>query len=151
MENGYHMKLSQSLLASDSNILIFAVLTGCVLAGTAAFAWAVRAELEQKRTLSRFKYWGMKILYEVFLTCISIFPLLGLYGTVRALLSLDLTDMASAQLHFFDALTSTAWGIIFAVIGKIVNAVLAQPLDSIISRADRRMRPKPPVRKEDIP
>ena len=152
MENGYHMKLSQSLLASDSNILIFAVLIGCVLAGVLAFAAAVRAELEQKRSpLSRFKYWGLRILYEVFLTAITIFPLLGLYGTVRALLSLDLADMESTQLRFFDALTSTAWGIIFAVVFKIINAVIAQPLEEIAGRAARRLHPPKPKKPEDAP
>lgn len=55
---------------------------------------------------------------------ISIFPLLGMLGTVIGLLGLDLAsgDMDNIKNNFFIALTSTAWGIIFSVIFKVAHA-----------------------------
>ena len=56
----------------------------------------------------------LSIFYTLFTTFISIFPLLGMFGTVQALVGLDLTgEMDGVKQHFFEALTSTAWGIIF--------------------------------------
>ena len=47
-----------------------------------------------------------------------------MFGTVAALLGLDLSagDMTNIKNNFFVALTSTAWGIIFSVIFKIIHA-----------------------------
>ena len=61
--------------------------------------------------------------YTVMLTLISIFPLLGMLGTVFALLDLDITG-ASAQMKndFFHALNTTAAGLIAAVITKVANS-----------------------------
>lgn len=75
--------------------------------------------------------------YTLFITLISIFPLLGMLGTVLALLGLDLSSaeaISSAKNNFFGALTSTAWGIIFAVTFKIVNARLFADTEDLIQR-----------------
>ena len=47
-----------------------------------------------------------------------------MFGTVAALLGLDLSagDMTNIKNNFFLALTSTAWGIIFSIIFKILHA-----------------------------
>ena len=48
-----------------------------------------------------------------------------MFGTVTSLLALDMNgDLSSVQENFFTALTSTAWGIIFAILFKVLNAVL---------------------------
>lgn len=75
--------------------------------------------------------------YTLFVTMISIFPLLGMLGTVLALLGLDMSNaeaVSSAKENFFGALTSTAWGIIFAIGFKIVNAWLFADIEDLIQR-----------------
>ena len=75
--------------------------------------------------------------YTVFIALISIFPLLGMFGTVTALLSIDMSDtdaLNSAKNSFFDALTSTTWGIIFSVGFKIANAYFFADVEDLIQR-----------------
>ncbi len=69
--------------------------------------------------------------YTIFITFISIFPLLGMLGTVFGLLGLDLAsgDMENIKNNFFIALTSTAWGIIFSVIYKIADALFLDDIE----------------------
>ena len=77
-------------------------------------------------------YW-LSIPYTLFITGITIFPLLGMFGTVKALIELDLSaDLADIKQHFFDALTSTAWGILFSVFFKTFNAVFQPFIDKQI-------------------
>ena len=79
-----------------------------------------------------------KCFYTIFTTFISIFPLLGMLGTVWALLGLDMSgDMGEIRLNFFHALTSTAWGIIFAVIDKIIDAAFLYDREEIAEIADQ--------------
>ena len=75
--------------------------------------------------------------YTLFITFISIFPLLGMLGTVLALLGLDMSSadaINDAKNSFFSALTSTAWGIIFAVVYKIINARFFADVEDLIQR-----------------
>ena len=75
--------------------------------------------------------------YTLFITLISIFPMLGMLGTVLALLGLDMSTadaISSAKNNFFGALTSTAWGIIFAVVFKIINARYFADVEDLIQR-----------------
>ncbi len=75
--------------------------------------------------------------YTLFITLISIFPLLGMLGTVIALLGLDMSTaeaISNAKNNFFGALTSTAWGIIFAVVFKIINARMFADVEDLIQR-----------------
>lgn len=76
----------------------------------------------------------LKVLYTLFITSISIFPLLGMFGTVIGLLGLDLStgDMENIRTNFFIALTSTAWGIIFSVIFKVLHALIADYVEEQI-------------------
>ncbi len=65
----------------------------------------------------------LNVCYSLFTTFISIFPLWGMFGTVKSLLSLDMNgDLTRVQENFFTALTSTAWGILFAIGFKVANA-----------------------------
>ena len=68
---------------------------------------------------------------------ITIFPLLGMLGTVSGLLGLDLAngDMDNIKNNFFIALTSTAWGIVFSVIYKIINALFSSGIEEQIENA----------------
>ncbi len=67
--------------------------------------------------------------YSVFTSSITLYPLLGMFGTVISLISVGDVDFSQAaeslnsiKGDFFTALTSTAWGIIFAAIFKVVNS-----------------------------
>lgn len=131
-------KLGSSIFSSDWYILLFAVF---------AVAALVVVLLANRRVSGEFERWKKEIYYSVliyrvltigytlFVTLISIFPILGMLGTVTALLGLDLSGEAasvSARTGFFNALTSTAWGIIFAVIFKIINAVISPAVENNI-------------------
>ena len=76
-------------------------------------------------------------LYGAFVTLVSVFPLLGMIGTVYALLKLDLTGTGdSITNNFFGALTSTFWGAIFGVGFKIADCFL----NPLIEDANERYR-----------
>lgn len=69
--------------------------------------------------------------YSVFTSSITLYPLLGMFGTVISLINVGNVDFsqASESLNaikgdFFTALTSTAWGIIWAAVFKIRNSFL---------------------------
>ena len=58
--------------------------------------------------------------YSLFTTFTSVFPLWGMLGTVKSLIEAagNMAGGTPAVDKFFSALTSTAWGIIFAIIFK---------------------------------
>ena len=58
-------------------------------------------------------------------------------GTVFGLLGLDLAsgDMENIKNNFFIALTSTAWGIIFSVFFKILDAVFLDDIEKQVESA----------------
>ena len=58
--------------------------------------------------------------YTLFVNFISIFPLLGILGTVWALLGVAVGDgLEASEDNFLMALTSTAWGVIFSMVFKV--------------------------------
>ncbi|MBQ7176180.1 MAG: MotA/TolQ/ExbB proton channel family protein, partial [Victivallales bacterium] len=67
-------------------------------------------------------------LYSWFANMTAIFPLLGILGTVISLLPM-VADMENMQQNFFAALTSTLWGLIFAIAAKIADAPLAAKME----------------------
>lgn len=106
---------------------------------------------------SRKAYICCEITYTVFVVLISIFPLLGMLGTVCSLLSLDMTgDTALLQNNFFQALITTFWGIIYAIIFKIVNAIFQTQIEARLAVGKRLVEdsvevkapPKPPAKNE---
>ncbi|MBQ2823429.1 MAG: MotA/TolQ/ExbB proton channel family protein [Oscillospiraceae bacterium] len=104
--------------------------------------WAYRAHIKfsANDTCSKFDYYSLDIFYTIFITTISIYPLLGMFGTVQALLSLDMSgDMNGLKENFFHALTSTAWGIIFAVIFKMINAIAKPGIENQIAKAKKSL------------
>lgn len=66
--------------------------------------------------------------YTLFGTVTGIFPLLGILGTVVSLLSM-VGDGANIQNGFFAALTSTFWGLVFAIVYKFLDGFLSPKLE----------------------
>lgn len=95
-----------------------------------------------------FNYQITEISYTFFVVGISIFPLLGMFGTVKALIGLGSvfeaadTNINSIKSEFFFALTSTAWGIIFSIIFKLVNARYQSDIENQISKAKNYLSEK---------
>lgn len=68
--------------------------------------------------------------YGFFVNIVSIFPLLGMIGTVLALLSLDLSaDNGSITNNFFGALTSTFWGAVFGTVFKLADSSVSTKIE----------------------
>lgn len=67
--------------------------------------------------------------YSFFTNTVTIFPLLGMLGTVISLYSLA-GDLADSSTSFFAALSSTIWGIVFAIIGKGADAFIAPKVEA---------------------
>lgn len=67
-------------------------------------------------------------LYSVFVNLTGIFPLLGILGTVISLLSL-VENMTDVQGNFYGALTSTFWGLVFAIIFKLLDGVVSAKIE----------------------
>ena len=132
-------KLIPSLFSNDFYIAITALVTLGLLVLSLLFAKAIAKHTLMWRakrnvTFSRFLNFWLNVFYALFVTCISLFPLLGMLGTVMALLGLDLSvgDMTNIKNNFFDALTSTAWGIIFSVFFKLIHAPFANYIENQI-------------------
>lgn len=62
--------------------------------------------------------------YVVASQLIGLFPLLGILGTVLGLISSDLTDIDSLVAGLTDALRTTLWGLIWAIVLKAADAVV---------------------------
>lgn len=121
-------KLKESIFANDIYIFWAAIIT------LFAYLWCLISAIATKKDLkneekvnevwARRMYKNTNYSCTIFVSLISLFPLLGMFGTVCGLLGLDLAtgDMENIKNNFFMALTSTAWGIIFSVLFKLVYA-----------------------------
>ena len=82
-------------------------------------------------------------LYAVFVNVTAVFPLLGILGTVVSLLPM-VADLADMQTNFFAALTSTFWGLVFAIIFKLLDGFLSARMEdndkSVTLLLQRRQR-----------
>lgn len=67
-------------------------------------------------------------LYSVFVNLTGIFPLLGILGTVSSLLVL-VEDMSDVGGSFYGALTSTFWGLVFAIAFKLLDGVISAKIE----------------------
>ncbi|MDE5620612.1 MAG: MotA/TolQ/ExbB proton channel family protein [Ruminococcus sp.] len=67
-------------------------------------------------------------LYSVFVNLTGIFPLLGILGTVISLLSL-VSDTSNITGNFYGALTSTFWGLVFAIIFKFLDGIISAKIE----------------------
>ena len=66
--------------------------------------------------------------YAVFSNLTGIFPLLGILGTVISLIPI-VADMENMQKNFSTALTSTFWGLVFAIIFKFLDGFLSTRME----------------------
>ena len=67
-------------------------------------------------------------LYSVFVNVTAIFPLLGILGTVVSLLPM-VSELADMQTNFFAALTSPFWGLVFAILFKLLDGFLSSRME----------------------
>ena len=132
-------KLFESIVSNDIYIGIFAIATLVAYLFTWWTAHSIKKEAKlwkknPNRQFSKFLYHAVSKGYTLFVSFISIFPLLGMLGTVFGLLGLDLAagDMTNIKNNFFIALTSTAWGIIFSILYKIILAFSADFIEEQI-------------------
>lgn len=134
-------KLRESIVTTDLIILIAAVWAFCLLVLTIAFKKSLskscKIALKKNQKISKHLIAYTNLFYSLFMTTITIFPLLGMLGTVFGLLGLDLSsgNMENIKNNFFIALTSTAWGIIFSVIFKLFHAVIATGVEDVLEKA----------------
>lgn len=74
--------------------------------------------------------------YTIFNAVVSILPLLGMLGTVTALVNIDLSgELDSVRGDFFIALDTTMWGLVSSIILKTLNA----PVQPDIERAEEKL------------
>ncbi|MBQ9898679.1 MAG: MotA/TolQ/ExbB proton channel family protein [Ruminococcus sp.] len=67
-------------------------------------------------------------LYSLFVNLTGIFPLLGILGTVISLLGL-VADNTNVTGNFYGALTSTFWGLVFAIIFKFLDGMISAKIE----------------------
>lgn len=67
-------------------------------------------------------------LYSLFVNLAGVFPLLGILGTVISLLGL-VESTSNVQGNFYSALTSTFWGLVFAIIFKLLDGVISPEIE----------------------
>lgn len=142
----FMLEMARSIITDDFYILVFFIIAMFTLYKSLSVKAEIRSELKKmpdnpdwaKKLRKR-----LNIFYTIFLTLVSVFPLLGMFGTVTALLDLDFSEMGSmtssldaVKSDFFKALTSTAWGIVFAVGFKIFNARIAFDMEDTIEDID---------------
>lgn len=72
--------------------------------------------------------------YTLFLNITAVFPLMGILGTVWSLMKLTGTDDISA--NFGMALRTTLWGLIFAIVFKLLDSLISPKLDRALDEAD---------------
>ena len=73
----------------------------------------------------------MIILYTLYTNITAIFPLLGILGTVAALIK-EFDDIEGLTGNFMVALSTTFWGILFAIVFKGIDAVVSGPMERIV-------------------
>ena len=135
------------LFAADWYIGVWAILTVVLFAVILHKTKDMQQLLQSRQTDSdllmlRKQRKILSICYSLFTTFISIFPLWGMFGTVRALLVLDMSAASEGiQEHFFFFFISTAWGILFAIGFKVLKAWFisykAEKSDRILNRPPR--------------
>ena len=95
---------------------------------------------EEKNNSKKVLYGSCESLYSLFTVLISIFPLLGMLGTVVSLLTLDMSeDTIGMQENFFSALTSTEYGIVFSIFFKVVNSFIQPHIENLLEDTRKKL------------
>jgi len=87
-----------------------------------------RQEMKKQRLQLREMRETTEKYYSMFANLTATFPLMGILGTVVSLIPL-VQDIENMEASFFVALTSTLWGILFAVIFRLLDGVLVPRLE----------------------
>lgn len=69
--------------------------------------------------------------YSMYSNFTTMFPLFGMLGTVWALIPMVNTIGTTDTSNFFSALTSTAWGIIAAIVYKGLDATISYKIEDV--------------------
>lgn len=141
-------KIMSESLSDNMLIIIGAVADFIILIISLCVASSVSKHFKAANGIGLKKsvYYLLDISYTVFIAIISMFPLLGMFGTVVALIELggvfqtDTADMEAIKPEFFLALTSTAWGIIFSLIYKFVNSIFQSFIENQIEKAKKDLK-----------
>ena len=72
--------------------------------------------------------------YTLFLNITAVFPLMGILGTVWSLMKLTGADDISA--NFGMALRTTLWGLIFAIVFKLLDSLISPKLERALDEAE---------------
>ena len=80
--------------------------------------------------------------YSSFSIITTMFPLFGMLGTVMALIPMVSTIGAEDTSLFFGALTSTFWGILFALICKILDTRINYKIEDNEKHLEYLLNPK---------
>lgn len=129
-------------VGDNAVIMIFAVLTAAALAVSVYLGFIIKKSFEPDNgvPLQKKIYNWLQVMYTLTVALISIFPLLGMLGTVISLVTIDMNaEAALVQNNFFFALTSTAWGIIWSVIFKVVNSFFQSFVEDQLERAKQML------------
>ena len=93
---------------------------------------------DSEQAFKKEMYHWLDVPYTVFIVLISLFPLMGMLGTVSALLTLDLSGASEGlKSNFFQALDTTGMGLIFAIVFKFANAFLQPHIEERIAKAKK--------------
>lgn len=84
----------------------------------------------------------MNSLYSWYVNLTTMFPLLGMLGTVVALIPMVNSIGTGDVSNFFSALTSTAWGIIMALVFKTLDATVSYKIEDNEKHTEYLMFPK---------
>ena len=80
--------------------------------------------------------------YSMFSIITTMFPLLGLLGTVASLIPMVNSIGAEDVQLFFGALTSTFWGIVWALICKFFDIFIGYKVEDNEKRIEFLLNPK---------
>jgi biopolymer transport protein ExbB len=69
-------------------------------------------------------------LYHTYVSITNILPLLGILGTVIALMNIDTFTIETVSTNFMTALTSTFWGLVGATICKILEGSIVAKVET---------------------
>lgn len=75
--------------------------------------------------------------YSLYANQTAIFPLLGIFGTVCSLMGVS--QNADTAASFFNALDTTIWGLIFAIVFKVIDSWISSTLDRALDESDHRI------------
>ncbi|MCK4258729.1 MAG: MotA/TolQ/ExbB proton channel family protein [Halanaerobiales bacterium] len=86
----------------------------------------LKLQSEEKLDLHMIKRWkeNENLFYQIYISITSIFPLLGILGTIIAMLTLGDFTSNLVVVNFTKALTSTFWGLVWGIFFKSLEGFI---------------------------